>query len=317
MHSAARALGRVVLILSLTALAITSFAADRQRIQVESYVIQAVVTPQTHQLKAVAQVKFTALDDISVATFQLHNGLRPTRVLDAEGQTLSAERISQDSTVRVSLPAGLSKGASSTLIFEYEGTVQSADDSPVPGLKLAYVGDPMTYLLYAGAWFPMVGYGTNRFTSTIGISAPTEYTVIGSGKETTGEHARHRRRGADASRCQKKAAPRSGPTKLDDSVRLHDAHLYVSRASFPGTILIGKYDADEELRGRTRYHGLHHGKEQGIRPGVCRHRLEGVLLLHVQLWPVVQHQAQRGGNPGRHGAVGLGAGDCGDRLAYL
>ena len=104
MHSAARALGRVVLILSLVWFATASYAADRQRIQVESYVIQAVVTPQTHQLKAIAQVKFTALDDISVATFTLHNGLRPTRVLDADGQALSAERISQDATVRVSLP---------------------------------------------------------------------------------------------------------------------------------------------------------------------------------------------------------------------
>src|SRR5271157_5178859 len=186
MHSAARVLGRVVLILSLAPFSITALAADRQRIQVENYVIQAIVTPQTHQLKAVALVKFTAMDDISVATFQLHNGLRPTRVLDADGQTLSAERISQDATVRVSLPSGLSKGASSTLIFEYEGTLQSADDSPVPGLKLAYVGDPMTYLLYAGAWFPMVGYGVNRFSSTIGVCAPTGYTIIGSGTETAG-----------------------------------------------------------------------------------------------------------------------------------
>src|SRR6516225_6927963 len=186
MFSAPRALGRVVLIVGLAFLATTSFAADRQRIQVESYVIQAVVTPESHQLKAVAQVKFTAMDDISIASFQLHNGLRPTRVLDAEGQVLSAERISQDSTVRVSLPAGLSKGNSATLIFEYEGTLQSADDSPVPGLKLAYIGDPITYLLYAGAWFPMVGYGTNRFSASIGISAPTDYTVIGSGKVTTG-----------------------------------------------------------------------------------------------------------------------------------
>jgi hypothetical protein len=172
MQIAARSLGRVVLILTLASLVPASYAAERQRIQVQDYVIQAVVAPQTHQLKAIARVKFTALDDISIATFQLHNGLRPTRVLDANGETLSAERISQDSTVRVSLPNGLSKGASTNLTFEYEGTVQSADDSPEPGLKLAYVGDPITYLLYAGAWFPIVGYGTNRFSSTISISAP-------------------------------------------------------------------------------------------------------------------------------------------------
>ncbi len=68
MQIAARTLGRVVLILTLAALVPASYAADRQRIQVENYVIQAVVTPQTHQLKAIARVKFTALDDISIAT---------------------------------------------------------------------------------------------------------------------------------------------------------------------------------------------------------------------------------------------------------
>ncbi|HZD32687.1 MAG TPA: peptidase M1, partial [Candidatus Angelobacter sp.] len=250
MHSAARALGRVVLILNLAILATTSFAADRQRIQVESYVIQAVVTPQTHQLKAVAQVKFTALDDISIATFQLHNGLRPIRVLDAEGQTLSAERISQDSTVRVSLPAGLSKGASSMLIFEYEGTLQSSDDSPVPGLKLAYIGDPISHLLYAGAWFPMVGYGVNRFTSTIGISAPTEYKVIGSGKESMGSMPAIGENLATPSAAARKGAPaRSGPTKLAVPAGYSTRTFTYSRASFPGTILIGKYEATKSNEG--------------------------------------------------------------------
>jgi tetratricopeptide (TPR) repeat protein len=242
MRLTARTLGRVVVTITLAILVPASYAADRQRVQADSYIIQAVVTPETHQLKAVAQVKFTALDDISVASFQLQNGLRPTRVLDAEGQTLSAERISQDATVRVSLPAGLSKGASSTLIFEYEGTVQSADDSVVPGLKLAYVGDPMTYLLYAGAWFPMVGYGTNRFTATIGISAPTGYTVIGSGKETTGSMPPIAGEDNEAPRATvKKAAARSGPGKLAIPAGYTTQTFTYAKASFPGTILIGKY----------------------------------------------------------------------------
>ncbi|HEY4959739.1 MAG TPA: M1 family aminopeptidase, partial [Terriglobales bacterium] len=252
MHIAARSLGRVVVILTLAALIPASYAADRQRIQVENYVIQAVVSPQTHQIKAIARVKFTALDDISIATFVLHNGLRPTRVLDADGQTLSAERISQDSTVRVSLPNGLSKGASSTLTFEYEGTIQSADDSPVPGLKLAYIGDPITYLLYAGAWFPMVGYGTNRFSSTISISAPTGYTVIGSGKDSTGampslgiaeSEAKAPRAGV------KKGAAGSGPGKLSIPEGNSTHTFTYEKLSFPGTILIGKYDQTKSSEG--------------------------------------------------------------------
>ncbi len=245
MHITARSLGRVVLVLTLAILVPASYAAEKQRIQVDNYVIQAVVTPQTHQIQAIARVKFTALDDISIATFELHNALRPTRVLDAEGQTLSAERISQDSTVRISLPNGLSKGASSTLTFEYEGAIQSADDSPVQGLKLAYIGDPITYLLYAGAWFPMVGYGTDRFSSNITISVPAGYAVIGSGKESTGtmpsmgegegETPKSPRAGS------RKAAGPSTPIKLTIPSGNSTYTFSYEKASFPGSIFIGKY----------------------------------------------------------------------------
>ena len=58
-----------------------------------------------------------ALDDISIATFELHNALRVTQVKDEQGNVLPAERVSQDSTVRVSLPSGMSKGQEATLTF--------------------------------------------------------------------------------------------------------------------------------------------------------------------------------------------------------
>ena len=99
-----------VLALAVFALASTCFAAEKPRIQVNDYIIHAVVTPQTHQLKAQARVKFTALEDINIATFELHNDLRPTRVIDTNGQTLSVERVSQDSTVRIALPRRLDQG---------------------------------------------------------------------------------------------------------------------------------------------------------------------------------------------------------------
>ena len=140
--------------------------------------------PHLHQITARAKVKFTALQDLNVAVFELHNGLRVTKVLDDKNQPLSAERVTQDSTVRVPLPAGLSKDASTTLTFEYEGQLESGDNSPVPGLKLAYIGDDTSYLLYAGRWFPVSGYGLNRFTSTISITVPAHMLVIGSGKAT-------------------------------------------------------------------------------------------------------------------------------------
>ena len=235
-----------VLALAVFALAATCFAAEKPRIQVNDYIIHAVVSPQTHQLKAQARVKFTALEDINIATFELHNDLRPTRVIDTNGQTLSVERVSQDSTVRIALPNGLTKGSSDTLIFEYEGALQSGDDSPVQGLKLAYVGDPITYLLYSGRWFPMVGYGTNRFTATISVSVPAGYTVIGSGKQSSApgpeveEGAPATHKGSAQGGLARLATPAGGQTFT---------FTYEDRPSFPGTILIGKYVATKSSEG--------------------------------------------------------------------
>jgi hypothetical protein len=238
-----RSFRRALILLSAFGLAFPCLAAEKARIEVNDYVIQAIISPQTHQIKAQARVRFTALDDINIAIFELHNALRPTRVVDANGQALSVERVSQDSTIRISLPNGLTKGASDTLTFEYEGAVQSGDDSPVPGLKLAYIGDPITYLLYAGRWFPMAGYGTNRFTSTISISVPTDYTVIGSGKQSSGA-------ASESDTGTRKGAARTPPGKSGAPAGYKTVTFtYEDKPSFPGTILIGRWEPTTNTEG--------------------------------------------------------------------
>jgi hypothetical protein len=193
-----------------------SAATERSRIRTDDYSIDVELTPRTHRLNAKAEVKFTALDDISTAVFELHNGLRVNKVTDAAGKVLQSERVTQDSTVRVSLPNGLNKGQSTTLTFEYTGLLNSADDSPVEGLKLAYVSDDTTYLLYAGRWFPMVGYQTNRFTASIRVTAPATMTVIGSSTQPAG-------------------APKPGAAGTL-------THTFVwDRPGFPGTIIAGSF----------------------------------------------------------------------------
>ena len=206
-----------------------SWAAEKAHLRVDDYQIEAELTPHLHQISARAKVKFTALQELSVAVFELHNDLRVTRVVDDNNQPLSAERVTQDSTVRVALPSGLAKDASMTLTFEYEGQLESADDSPVPGLKLAYIGDDTSYLLYAGRWFPVSGYGLNRFTSTISITVPAHMIAIGSGKATVTENP-------------PSTKPNSNglPTKTFTFV--------YARPSFPGTIIAGifqEYRSDE------------------------------------------------------------------------
>jgi tetratricopeptide (TPR) repeat protein len=190
---------------------------QRPRLRVDSYVIDAELIPRVHKLIGRAKLTITALDDLNAATFELHNGLRPTKVTNEAGQTLTAERVTQDSTLRVNLPTGLAKGAVSTLTFDYEGTLDTADDSPVEGLKLAHVGEDTSYLLYAGRWFPVSNYGLNRFNATIHVTVPNGVKVIGSGFAGPTEGAR------------------PGPGK--------SSYTFIwSTPSFPGTIIAGQFD---------------------------------------------------------------------------
>jgi aminopeptidase N len=165
-------------------IALPAVAADKLRLRVDNYQIDAELNPHSHSITARAKVTFTALENLTVASFELHNALRVTKVADDKNKPLNAERVTADSTVRVPLPNGLNKDQSMSLTFDYEGQLDSGDDSPVQGLKLASITDDTTYLLYAGRWFPVNGYGLNRFTATMNISVPAHMLVIGSGKQT-------------------------------------------------------------------------------------------------------------------------------------
>ena len=208
---------------AFTIAALPAHAADKLRFRADDYQIEAVLSPHDHKITARAKVKITALEDLNIATFQLHNDLRLTKVADAAGKALTADRNPQDSSVRISLNTALPKDQSTTVTFEYSGVLDSADDSPVPGLKLTAINDDTCYLLYAGDWFPVNGYGINRFTSTITVTVPAHMLVIGSGTVTEGKEP-----------VFKGLAPSSGPTKT--------FVLTSDKASFPGTIIAGAFD---------------------------------------------------------------------------
>src|SRR5258708_35893375 len=128
---AQRVLPSSLALLLLAFVATHSWAADKTHLRVDDYQIEAELTPHLHQISARTKVKFTALQDLSVAVFELHNALRVTKVLDDKNQPLSAERVTQDSTIRAPLPAGLARDASTTPTFEYEGGPEPADGRPV------------------------------------------------------------------------------------------------------------------------------------------------------------------------------------------
>ena len=55
-------------LLSFFLLSLPPWAADKMRLRVDDYQIDAELTPHTHKITARAKVKFTALEDLSVAT---------------------------------------------------------------------------------------------------------------------------------------------------------------------------------------------------------------------------------------------------------
>jgi aminopeptidase N len=188
------------------------YAAERSTINVTGYVINARLDPADHTLKATARVTFTATDTTSAAVFELHNALKVDSVTDAQNHPLNGER-GPNATISIALPSSMKKGASTTLTFVYEGTLSGSEESPVEGLKVASIGDPISYLLYAGRWFPMVGYLTDRFTAEIHVQIPSGYRVVGSGNTGSPHEA-------------------SGGTEYT---------FNWTRPSFPGTIIAGKF----------------------------------------------------------------------------
>lgn len=210
------------LLLAISAANEPAFAVEKTRFRADDYKIDVELLPQTHKLTGRVTVKVTAIEDVNALTFQLNNELRITKLTDSNNKSLTPERNTQDSTVRFQLNSDLAKDASATFNFEYEGTLESADQSPVQGLKLAYVGPDTSYLLYSGLWFPIAGYGVNRFTSTINVTVPSHMIAIGSGKSEAG------------------AAPvaRKGATASANSATFS---FVSSKPSFPGTIIAGTF----------------------------------------------------------------------------
>jgi aminopeptidase N len=187
--------------------------APKPTLDITAYTINVELRPADHSLDATTQVTFTPLADVPSAIFDLHGALTVDKVTDASGAALNGQR-GPGATLIVTPSAPLAKGQPVTWTFHYSGKLESDAGGPVEGLKLAYIGDPISYLLYAGRWFPMTGYMTDRFTAEIHVKAPAGYTVIGSGS---------------AGKPTSAAGQEEWTFKWD-------------KPGFPGTIIAGKFD---------------------------------------------------------------------------
>jgi len=156
----------------------TQAPARKPAVLAESYVIEAELVPERHELTSRARVDLLASETASNAVFQLHPNLKVSRVTDAAGKSLVDERLAED-TFSVQLGQPLAAGQRGTIYVEYSGTFSGERANRAP--KLAYIGPEGSYLLYAARWFPVTDWSANRFKAEFRISVPAGMTAVAPG----------------------------------------------------------------------------------------------------------------------------------------
>lgn len=201
-----------VVVLTLLLLLVAAAPSQAQtRFEVLNYTIDAELYPSTHILSSKAKIDFLPSADITTMSFELHSNLRVETLLDATGKPLAFRRDGLNLSVDFINPQ--TAGKLSSITVQYGGLLASAEGSPVENIKLAYIGSEGSYLLYPARWFPVSGYGVNRFAATMRISVPSDDMVVASGKALL-------------------------PVRQTGKV----TYIYESsERSFPGTVLAGKY----------------------------------------------------------------------------
>ena len=147
-----------------------------------SYDVTASLSPIDQTLSARAIVEFEASEPSRNLECELHPNLHLSDVLDANGTPIAFERDEiNELVVRVTLPNPVGTGQRTKLTFVYSGPLANEESSPVPGMRLASIGNDGIYLLLPARWFPLTGYPSNRYTGVFHIEVPQNFTVVGTG----------------------------------------------------------------------------------------------------------------------------------------
>jgi aminopeptidase N len=155
-------------------------------IDVQRYDITVTLSPETHELTAVAVITFMPLEPTDVIVFELSENMFVNRVLDAQGNHLRFNRgpVGPD-MLMIDFDMSLASGTNATVTVEYEGgfdrdrfsRMYSRDDSN------AYIGTEGTYLMYPAKWFPVNRFLVDRAVGTLEVTVPLGMTVIGPGQQ--------------------------------------------------------------------------------------------------------------------------------------
>jgi len=186
-------------------------------IDVQHYRINAELVPAEQLLRAVAEVRFIPLNETRSVIFEMNGSLtiksirrtdpveetagamtranakiqkakevRPANLASkpgAESNPAQELQFIQDNreamNVRIDLGSVAQTGRPVTLVFEYEGALDSPQGGPISNARLAAVSEQGSYLFYAARWFPFHEYAADRATYQISIKVPKGEVVAG------------------------------------------------------------------------------------------------------------------------------------------
>jgi hypothetical protein len=206
-------------------------------VQIRGYSIDVNLDPAHHSLTVKTRVEFTATQNLATVEFRLNPALHVESVTDGLGKSLSTTQ--KDGEIIVTPAASFTPGSNVAWTFTSSGVLYATPGGPIHVLS---IGEPVSYLLYRGDWFPVVGDGTQRFTSEIHVHVPTGSQVLSSGL-TGSPHT-------DA----------TGETVFD---------FTWPHPGFPGTMIAGKFQPPVEIPGsHIRVYRIAH--ESGVKSGAAQ-----------------------------------------------
>ncbi len=172
-----------VLALALAAPALHAQAPRAFNFVAEHYDVSANIDTGGQTISVVAKVDLRPAEASSNVRVELHPNLELREVKGADGKPLTFQRDADNHLfVQISLPGQAAAGSKVTLTFTYAGILANAENSPIPGVRAAFINKDGAYLLLPSRWFPLTNYPANRYTGVFRINVPDTLAVAGTGK---------------------------------------------------------------------------------------------------------------------------------------
>ncbi len=104
---------------------------------------------------------------------------KPAPAVPASNNLQFVQDNRENMNVRVDLGGVVPAKSTVTIVFEYEGALESAQGGPMQNARLAFVGNSGSYLFYAARWFPFHEYAADRSTYQITLTVPKGMSAVG------------------------------------------------------------------------------------------------------------------------------------------